>query len=164
MADEPEAVLGDATDEVQENNLSSDLARKAREDKAALVELLKTKNGRGWFRRLMEFCGFMGSPFFGEETHSQARAYGREEVGRKLFVDAQDAGLELYLLMVKEGREDEARLAKEAKKRADKAEGRGEAPLTASMQGPELDPPPGWPGHKSPVKPIEPTRVTGEAG
>jgi len=86
----------------------------------------------------------------------QARAFGREEVGRKLFVDAQDASLDAYLLMVKEGRDDETRLVKEAKKRADKAEGKGEPPLTPAAQLPDLAPPPGWPGYKPPVKPQTP--------
>ena len=156
MADESESVAGDAVDEVQQNNLRSEQARRKREDADVVRKLMKDKNGRSWLYRLLETCHIYGDTFRGEETHLSAFCQGQENVGKQLMLEVIDASGDLYITMMREQREEEARLAKEAKKRADKAEGRNEPPLTPSMQGPDLAPPPGWPGHKTPVKPQAP--------
>ena len=156
MADEPDAVPGDAADEIQENNLRSEQARLKREDADVIRGLMHSKNGRSWLYRFLERCHIYGETFRGEETHVSAFCQGQENVGKQLMLEVIDASGDLYITMMREQREQESRLAKEAKKRADKAEGRGEPPLTPSAQGPDLAPPPGWPGHKPPVKPETP--------
>jgi hypothetical protein len=157
LADEPEAVPGDAIDEVQANNQSTEQARRKREDADVIRKLLHDKNGRAWLYRLLERCHIYEHSFFGEETHTTAYRLGEENIGKRLMLEVIDASGDLYITMIREQKEDEARLAKLARKAADKAEGRGEPPLTPSAQMPDLPPPPGWPGYKPPpAKPKAP--------
>jgi hypothetical protein len=150
MADE--SLPPDASDEVLENNLRSEQARKAREDTKVVLDILSSRQGRAWWHRVMSMTNMLVSAHHGERTHDTSFALGMKEVGQWLFLEAQKASLDLYVQMIREAAEEEERQAKEVKKRNDRAAGKLDEPLTPAAQYPDLPAPPGWPGH-SPANP-----------
>ena len=140
----------DATDETLENNVRSEAARVKREDADVLRKIMQTKTGRAWLYRQLDRCNIYSFSFSGEETHLTAYKLGAENYGKQLMLETIDASGDLYLTMIREQREEESRQAKEVKKRAEKAAGVNQPPLTPQDQSPDLPPPPGWPGHKPP--------------
>ena len=151
----------DATDDVYLNNLRSEEARRRREDEQVLRELMASKQGRSWMYRFLAKLNTLSTPFHGEETHKTAFAIGQQEIGRFLFLELTAADLMLYMAMLREAKEEEARQEKELQRRNVKAEGSDDPPLTPEAQGPHLtnaskgfvdhlNPPPGWPGHVPP--------------
>ena len=145
MADE--SLPPDASDEILENNLRSEQARKARDDTKVVLDILSSRQGRAWWHRMMLLTKMLENPFEGEATHLTAFALGKHEIGKWLFVEAQKASLDLYVQMIREANEEEERQAKEVKKRSDRAAGKLDEPLTPAAQYPDLPAPPGWPGH-----------------
>lgn len=161
MADAPGVV--DATDDVYLNNLRSEEARRRSDDDKVLRELMASKQGRSWMRRFLARCNAMDDPFHGEETHKSAYAMGQQSIGKQLFLELTNADLMLYMAMLREGKEEEARQEKELRLRNQRAEDE-EPPLTPAAQGPDLsnpapgfgpvmNPPPGWAGHVPPLPP-----------
>jgi hypothetical protein len=151
MADDGPFSDLDPAAEVAENNARRDEKRREREDAETLRVLLKHKNGRAWFFRLLTRCHIYGTPFEPGQPDTTAFKLGEENIGRKLMYDALDACPDLYLTMRAEARQaEEAAAAAEAD-----AEKKAEPEYNAGVQkqGFELPPPPGWPGHVPPVKP-----------
>ncbi len=143
----------DASDEVAENNARSQQGRWRREDLDVLRKLMHDAKGRAWLYRFLDRCYIFVDPFAAEQTHATAHNLGAQNVGKALMLDAMEASTDLYVKMVKEQKEDERRQAKEMQRRNEKAEGKGEPPLTPAAQTPDLAPPAGWPGHVPPARP-----------
>jgi hypothetical protein len=137
----------DATDDVYQNNLRSEVARQKSEDEAVIRRLMGDKQGRSWVYRLLLKCHLTHTPFHGEETHKSAFAMGEHNIGLQLFDEISEVDIGRYLLMMEEAKEEARRQEKELKKRNEKAEGKGEPPLRVEDQAPDLAPPAGWPGH-----------------
>jgi hypothetical protein len=152
MAAETPGVV-DATDEVQTNNDRSEQARHRRDDADVLRRIMHDPKGRAFLHRLIESCAVLEDPYRGESTHDTAYLLGRASVGKRLFVAATEASLDLYMKMLREAQEAAAKREKDLKARNDKVEGKNEAPLTPAAQYPHVDPPAGWPGHVPPKPP-----------
>ena len=90
----------------------ADIEKRRRADLDVIRRIMLTKEGRAWFWRLLDRGHIFGSPFFGEETHKTAFAIGEENFAKKLWLDLQEASLDLYVRMVAEQRDEAQRLEK----------------------------------------------------
>jgi hypothetical protein len=143
--------MSDASDEAAENNARRDEARREREDAETVRRLLSHKSGRAWFYRLLKRSNIYGTSFVPGQPDTTAFELGREDVGRRLMAQAMEACEDLYLLMIREVRQEEERAAaEEAEREKKEAADYGAAIRT---QGHDLPPPEGWPGHVPPKKP-----------
>lgn len=141
----PDAPAFDATDPAAENNAERETRRKQREDADALRLLMHSKSGRAFLYRRLERCHIYSTTFAPGQPDVTAFSLGEENVGKQLMTEAMDASPDLYLLMIREQREDAKRLddvrETEAKKRDNEAKG----PTAEEMLAP-LPPPAGYPG------------------
>jgi hypothetical protein len=148
---EPIDASYDAADPVAENNARRDEARHKREDAETVRRLMSHKNGRAWFHRVLSACHIYGTPFTPGEPDTTNFRLGEENIGKRLMYEALYACSDLYLTMLDEARREEERVAavraEEEKKR------RGEEDAGVAMQGIDLPPPEGWPGHMPSAKP-----------
>ena len=137
----------DATDERAENNARRDVKRIQDQDTDALRRFLKGhKNNRAWYYRQLLNCHIYGSPFDPgrPDTNNTMFRLGEENVGKRLMIQAIDASPDLYMLMLKEHKEEEARLESVRQNEEDKRNSDNEAMIRT--QGFEVSPPVGWPG------------------
>ena len=130
----------DAADPVAENNARADVARFKRADADVLRTIMMGKEGRAWLYRFLDRCHIFGDTFAGEQTHLSAFMQGQENIGRQLWLDVQNASLDLYMKMMKEQKDEEKRVEGVRKKEEEKRRG-NQAEPTANMQWPELPPP-----------------------
>ena len=135
------ATAYDASDSIAENNLRQDQSRYAREDADTLRVIMLSTAGRAWLYRLLNRCHIFGDTFAGEQTHITAFQQGQENIGRQLWLDVQNASLDLYVKMIKEQKDEEARLEKLRRKDEKRRKGEDEAPITPESQFPDLPPP-----------------------
>lgn len=139
MADPSNAY--DAADPISENNLRQDQNRYAREDADTLRGIMMRKEGRAWLYRVLAKCHIFGDTFAGEQTHVTSFRQGQENIGRQLWLDVQDASLDLYVKMIKEQKDEEDRLEKVRQKDETRRRGKDAPPLTPDSQYPDLPPP-----------------------
>jgi len=144
MAEELPAEPFDATDPAASANASREVARKKREDADELRKLMLTKPGRAFLYRRLERCHIYGATFAGEETHISAFRQGEENIGKQLMLEAMDASPDLYVKMIKEQREEEARLDEVRRTEARNREETEKPPDMNLMV--DLPPPAGYPG------------------
>lgn len=134
----------DAGDPVAENNANRDEARRQREDAETVRRLMSHRNGRAWLFRLLERCHIYTSPFSPGQPDTTAFALGEQNIGLRLLEAAQ-AFPDLYMTMLAEARREDERVAglrmDEERKR------QGEENIAVQMQGFDLPPPDGRPGH-----------------
>jgi hypothetical protein len=145
----------DATDERAENNANRHALRVQAQDMHALRLFLGGhKNNRAWFYRQLEKCHIYGSPFDPDrpDTNNTMFRIGQENIGKDLMLQAIDASPDLYMLMLKEHKEEELRLASVRKDEETKRQDDNEAMIRT--QGFDVPPPVGWPG--GPDKPPGP--------
>lgn len=134
----------DASDPVAVNNLNRDEARRRREDAETVRRLMAHRNGRAWMYRLLDECQIRGVPFAPGQPDATAFALGKQAIGWFLM-EAIEAYPDLYMQMLAEARREEERLdviqgeAERKRKR--------EQDIALEMQGFDLPPPPGYPGH-----------------
>lgn len=121
-------------------------------DMEVLRGLLRTKASRLWLYRLLQSCHIYDLSFSGEDTHMTAFQLGRENVGKRLMLEAIDANSDGYVLMVKEGKAEEERKAQVVREQNERQEKGADAPR-AEDQLPYLPPPEGYPGHEPLDKP-----------
>lgn len=135
-----------ADDPVAENNVRRDAERIARQDTDVLAKIvMKDAPGRAWLHRLLSKCHIFGETFHGEETHLSAFSQGQENIGKQIMLSAQEASVDLYLLMVKEARAEEKRL-EDVRRKEERDRAQAEEPTTDSEFMPDLPPPAGYPG------------------
>lgn len=140
MSDDDE--VSQAAAEAAETAVNKYFKNLSRNDAEVLTELLATKAGRNWFYRKMLSGSLMASPFVSGDPYETHVNLGRQDFAKELQAEAMVANPRLYLLAIKEGREEDAHL--EALKMIKEPE---------PPQQPDLEPPAGWPGHVPPVKP-----------
>lgn len=145
MADEPQETYA-ADDPIAENNARRDAERIARQDTDVLAKIvMKDAPGRAWLHRLLSRCHIFGETFHGEQSHLSAFSQGQENIGKQIMLAAQDASVDLYLLMIKEARAEEKRLD-EVRRREERDRTEVDEPTNASEIMPELPPPAGYLG------------------
>lgn len=143
MADEPQPF--DATDPAAIANAERDSTRHVRQDADAIRWLLKAKNGRAFFYRRLQLCHIYSSTFAPGQPDVTAFQLGEENVGKKLMMEAMDASPDLYMLMIKEQREESKRLD-EVRRTEQKNREQAERGTKVEELMPDLPPPAGWPG------------------
>ncbi len=74
-------------------------------DNADIVEMMNSSSGRRVFRRILQECGVMTNPFYGEETHATAFFEGRRSIGLSI-IDFLQVQPNFYIMLQKEGIED----------------------------------------------------------
>jgi hypothetical protein len=144
MAEELAQEPFDATDPAASANAARELARKKREDADELRKIMWSKPGRAFLYRRLERCHIYGETFAGESTHISAYRQGEENIGKQLMLEAMDASPDLYVKMIKEQREEEARLDEVRRTEARNREEAEKPPDVNSMV--DLPPPAGYPG------------------
>lgn len=145
MSDEPLETFA-ADDPIAENNARRDVERIARQDTDVLAKIvMKDAPGRAWLHRLLSKCHIFGETFHGEETHLSAFSQGQENIGKQIMLSAQEASVDLYLLMIKEARAEEKRL-EEVRRKEERDRSQADDDTTVSELMPDLPPPAGYPG------------------
>lgn len=152
MAGETPVGSYDATDPEAEKRARREQEIQRGNDFEVVRFLLGTKARRSWLYRKLEACHIYGNSFQGEETHKTAFALGQENIGKQLMLEASDASSELYMLMMKEAKTEEARREQLVRDQNEKREA-GIPPPRAEDQVPALPPPEGWPGYVPPATP-----------
>lgn len=154
MADETPVETFDATDPAAEDNARREAARRDRESADVIRHLLHRKEARAWFYRLLTDCHIYGAGRSGpvEGTSfvpgsSDVTFYqlGEENIGKRLMMEAMNASPDLYLLMIKEQRDEGKRLDEVRRKERVNRE-REDAPVNPQDFTPDLPPPAGFPG------------------
>lgn len=135
----------DATDPAAEANAKRDAARRERNDLDVLRSVMHTKQGRDWLYRFLDSCHINNTPFAPGQPDVTAFHLGEENVGRKLLMIAMAASVDLYMKMIKEQQEEEARLNEVRRKERTNREER-DGPVDVSALVAPLPPPAGYPG------------------
>lgn len=154
MADETPVETFDATDTAAEDNARREVARHERMDADAIRYVMHRPSGRAWFYRLLTDCHIFGAGRVGPVAgtsfvpgSSDVTFYqlGEENIGKRLMMEAMNASPDLYLLMIKEQRDDGKRLDEVRRKERINRE-REDAPVNPQDFTPDLPPPAGFPG------------------
>lgn len=133
--------LPDASDEVTTNNRRSDAARYRKDDLGVLRKMMHDPKGRSWLHRTLEFCDIYGSPFTPGQADTTAFHLGQQNVGKRLLIDSMEASPDLYMLMIREAREEQERVTKTTRERNAKVDPDRDAPAGVDLQFPPLTPP-----------------------
>lgn len=138
----------DATDPAAEDNAKRDQARRDRNDLDVLRTIMHDKKGRDWLFRFLDACHINNSPFAAGQADVTAYHLGEEAVGKRVLRTAMTASVDLYMKMIREQQEEEARLTEvRRKERKNRDEREGDVDV-AAMVAP-LPPPAGFPGGPS---------------
>lgn len=145
MADDLPSESYDAADPAAEANAKREEARRERQDADVLRLLMHTKPGRAFLYRRLERCHIYASTFAPGQADVTAFQLGEENIGKRLMLEAMDASPDLYVLMIKEQREESKRLddVRRTERKNREAE---ERPPSAQEMMPDLPPPAGYPG------------------
>ena len=146
MADDLPAETFDASDAAATDNASRDAKRYARDDADQIRLILRTKQGRAFLYRFLERCNIYGDTFSVGQPDATAFKLGQENIGKQLMLAAMDASADLYVQMIREQKEEEARLdaVRRTERKNREAQEPG-APITPDLV-PHLPPPAGFPG------------------
>lgn len=96
----------DANDQASVNKRKQKIAREKREHLTYIAKILKDPVGRKWLYRIIA-AGEVFSITYSASEDSRAKDFrdGKKFVPSQLLADAQDANFDLFVQMLKEGRE-----------------------------------------------------------
>ena len=95
----------DASDPQEVNNARKKASRKKYDEINVLKALMSNKETRRWLHDQITFCDPLGNPFVPNGADSTAFNLGLANYGKKLMADISAAAPEMYILMLKEARE-----------------------------------------------------------
>ncbi|MFA7278757.1 MAG: hypothetical protein WC100_01525 [Sterolibacterium sp.] len=95
----------DASDKKQVNNARKKAARMERERLEFVRAIMTVPAGRKWMYGLLVDCKIFDNPIVPGETHYTYHNIGAQNIGKKLFMDINDAAPEEYITMMREARE-----------------------------------------------------------
>ena len=101
-----------AADPAEEKRLREEERQLARDDADVIRKIMMTRNGRAWMYRFLEKCHIFENPFIPGMADATAHNLGEANIGKQLWLDVQNASLDLYVQMIRETKEEEKRLAK----------------------------------------------------
>lgn len=145
MADDLPHETFDATDVAAEANAKRDAARRERNDLDVLRKVLNDKKGRDFLYRFLDSCHINNTPFAPGQPDVTAFHLGEENVGRRVLLLAMTASTDLYMKMITEQQEEEARL-KEVRRTERKNREERDGPINVTDLVAPLPPPAGYPG------------------
>lgn len=95
----------DAGDKQAVNKQRKKAARIEREKLDFTKAIMSTPEGRKWMYDLISYCNPLGEPTIPGDIQLTYRNIGRQDIGKKLFIDIEMAAPEEYTQMMKESRQ-----------------------------------------------------------
>lgn len=93
-----------AADPKQVNDARKKEARERKEELDYIRSIMKTRAGRKWMYKLIDECRAWGNPIIPGDTHLTYENLGRQNMGKKLFIDINDAAPDQYVAMMMEAK------------------------------------------------------------
>lgn len=103
---EEEQELPVDTSNPEQVNKSRKKSARTRADRLRFVDAaMDTKEGRSWFYDILKRCRVFGTPYISGDPHATSFRCGEQNIGLQILDDIQTAASDMYVVMVKEAKE-----------------------------------------------------------